>query len=116
LREHYGPWLGLKSGGGVFYYDHPYPHKMPLIEERIKGRLLVTTLRDKEDTRESWIARGIHTQEDFEGQWNAWERYILPRAFVVSCWDRREERLANLAELLGRDLKTDWEPVNRRRV
>lgn len=110
LEKHYGPYTPLKTPRGEFYYDHPWPHKLPLIRSRMRGRLLVTTRRDKEDTKASWVRRGIHELEDFYGQWDAWERYILPRALVVSF--EEPESLAKLSEALNLRLETDWKAVN----
>jgi hypothetical protein len=110
LEAHYGPYTPLKSPRGRFYYDHPWPHKLPLIRSRMRGRLLVTTQRDKEATKASWIRRNTHELEDFHAQWDAWERFILPRAFVLSI--ERRESLAELSEVLGIELETDWKAVN----
>lgn len=110
LEQHYGPYSPLKTPDGRFYYDHPYPHKLPLIEQRIAGKFLITTQRDKRATKASWVRRGVHTLERFEKQWAAWEEHILPRAFVVS-FERRES-LAELSEALGIKLETDWKAVN----
>lgn len=74
--------------------------------------MLVTTERDKDETRASWAARG-RCVDEFNDQWNTWERYIKPRAFVLS-FERRDS-LAELGEVLGVEFKTNWEPVNERK-
>ena len=107
LAKVYGPPTPLKTPGGVFYADHPWPHKIGLILSR--GRL-ITTLRDKADTLASWQRRGWFEEADFHAEWDAWEEFILPNALTVSFEDRSSlERLSNE---LGVSLTTDWMPVN----
>ena len=74
---------------------------------------LVIPMRDPQECADGWTRRGA-TFEHFEEMWRNVE--VLEQfspSFVSIDTDDREERLSALARRLGRDLQTDWAPVNR---
>jgi len=92
------------------------------IEEHLKkADLIVAPLRKPEDVWKSWVRRFNTTPNEHIKRGaaflNCWERmnhfsmtYTIH--FLPVDVERREEWLAKMGQLVGKELKTDWPKVN----
>lgn len=114
LKRHYRySWRRYESGR-PFYFDHCRPEFRDNFLSRVaEGAKVITTVRDWEVVRKSWIRRDVTPIEELDNQLDEWRRFVVPRASVIVSVDApdRNERLQRLERLIGRHMPTDWKPV-----
>lgn len=113
LLEHHFPRVGPKDLIKGVHGFHPMHVSRPNIEllTEIRSPTVITTVRDREKVKRSWLARGKKL-DTLEQAWREHDDLIrLWAPIVVSVDNDRERRLKDLGKRLGVTFETDWTPV-----
>ena len=75
--------------------------------------LVIAPIRDPKKTLQSWIARG--REQDFNEMWQIFDTAFQTQNMFILPIDTqcRDKELIELSKILGVELKTDWEPLNK---
>lgn len=111
LKEHYQA-IGFSHVGRVGVIQvHISRKALDDIRDNRNRIELVTTIRNWDKVCESWRKRK-RIEQELETARELWNRLLDLKPIIVSVDDDRERRLKELSAALGKELVTDWKPVN----